>query len=149
MELFFLILITLFFWFITHPERSDSLEAKKIVECREFKTKEKTKQLFNLLKGAHNSHNRLVFHSLIGQILLFILAIYILTSSGSLFASAFIMSINLHLLKDEWDSFRQDKNHLADWLFWQIREPKAKVYLNEYLIAATLLFLIFTSLLLK
>jgi len=52
-------------------------------------------------------------------------------------------------LKDEWDSFRQDKNHLADWLFWQIREPKAKVYLNEYLIAATLLFLIFTSLLLK
>ncbi len=146
---FFLDIDHLIYWFVTHPEKNDSIEAKRILDLRNLRLlgrEGKTMKLFQLGQETHNTHTLLIFHSVVGQIILFILAIFVLTSGGSIFGSAFIMAINLHLLKDEWADYRKDKNHLSDWLFWQIREPKAKLYLNEYLIVVTLLFLIFSGL---
>lgn len=145
----------LIYWFITHPEEEDSIEAEKIVSdkmraAKGFsRIKEIIKDSYELLQRVHSSHARLVFHSVVGQAILFVLAIYVITSGGSIFGSALVMAANLHLLKDEWTDFRRNKDHLADWLFWQIREPKLKEYLKEYLVGVTLVFLILTGLLIK
>ncbi|PIQ70118.1 hypothetical protein COS55_02355 [Candidatus Shapirobacteria bacterium CG03_land_8_20_14_0_80_40_19] len=134
---FFLDIDHLIYWFITNPEKSDSIEAKK----------GKIKDWLRILKENHTSHTRLVFHSAVGQAVLLVLAFYLLTSGGSIFGSAFIVSINLHLLKDEWFDFQKDKVHLADWLFWQIRGFSAEKHLAIYLIITNVLFLILTGLL--
>lgn len=145
---FFLDIDHLVFWLVTHPERPDSIEAKRILGLTGLKPKVKLMQLFGLLENSHLSHNRLIFHSIVGQVILFILGIFVLTSGGSIFSSAFVMAANLHLLKDEWTDFQQNKDHLSDWLFWQVREASLKDYLVEYLVVATLFFIGLSKLLL-
>jgi len=145
----------LLYWFVTHQEEEDSKEAERIVRDKMRATKgfgrikEIIKDFYALLQRVHSSHSRLIFHSVVGQTILFVLAIYIVTSGGSVLGSALIMAANLHLLKDEWADFGRNKDHLADWLFWQIREPKLREYLKEYLVGVTLVFLILTGLLIK
>jgi len=145
----------LIYWFITHPEEEDSKEAEGILSDKMRTTKgfERIKamirDLYELLQRVRHTHSRLIFHSIVGQAILFILAIFVLSSGGSVFGSSLIMAANLHLLKDEWIDFEKNKEYLADYLFWQIREPKLREYLKEYLITATLIFLILTGLLIK
>jgi len=145
----------LLYWFVTHQEEEDSKEAERIVSDKMRATKgfgrikEIIKDFYALLQRVHSSHSRLIFHSVVGQTILFVLAIYIVTSGGSVLGSALIMAANLHLLRDEWADFGRNKDHLADWLFWQIREPKLREYLKEYLVGVTLVFLILTGLLIK
>ena len=157
---FFLDIDHLIYWFITHPEEEDSMEARRVIGSvgdvkdvgpafAKATAGKKIIRLYQLLQKAHESHTRLIFHSAIGQTILFILAIYIITSGGSIFGSALIMAANLHLLRDEWADFGRNKDHLADWLFWQIREPKLREYLKEYLVGVTLVFLVLTGLLIK
>jgi len=145
---FFLDIDHLIYWFVTNAEKSDSIEAKKTVETKSFSIKGKIKELYRILKVNHDSHTRLVFHSVVGQAILLILAFYLLTSGGSIFGSAFIISINLHLLKDEWfDFFDGKKQHLSDWLFWQVRGISTEKHLSIYLIIVSALFLVLTGLL--
>lgn len=145
---FFLDIDHLIYWFITNTEKSDSIEAKKTVETKSFSVKAKIKELYRILKANHDSHTRLVFHSVVGQVILLILAFYLLTSGGSIFGSAFIISINLHLLKDEWFDYSNGKRlHLSDWLFWQVRGVSTEKHLSTYLIMVSALFLVFTGLL--
>lgn len=132
------------YWFITHPEKEDSKEAKNIWNQNSLKFKEKLKKLYDLGQKWHNTHNRLMFHSAVAQVVLLLLSFYILTSGGSIFGSALIMSINLHLLKDVWTDFFERKEYLKDYLFWQVREPKIKEHIGEYLIIVSLIFLILT-----
>jgi hypothetical protein len=148
---FFLDIDHFVYWFITHPEEEDSQEAKEIVSgFGGIKgVVGKIKKLFFLVQKVHNSHNRLILHSVIGQVILFVLTVFVITSGGSIFGSAFVMAINLHLLKDEWTDYLKNKAHLADWLFWQVREPRLKEYLGEYLVAASLIFLGLTGLLVR
>lgn len=137
-----------FYWFLTNTDKEDSQAAKKIWETRGkgfSGFRQSFKKLWELLSENHKTHTRLVFHSLLGQIVMLILAIFVVTSSGSIFGSALILSLNLHLLKDEWEDFFRDKEHLADWLFWQVREPKLKEHLGVYLGAVTLIFLLLTG----
>lgn len=147
---FFLDIDHLLYWFVTHPEKEDSGEAREI--CGRIKgtrgirkTREVAGELYGLLKQAHFTHTRLIFHSAVGQAVLLILAVYILTSGGSIFGSAFIMSINLHLLKDEWSDFRGRKEYLVDWLFWQVSDSGIKKHIREYLVGASLIFLLLTA----
>jgi len=147
---FFLDFDHLVYWLATHPEAEDSKEARETI--RGFRgagdVRETTKKLYDLLKKVHFTHTRLVFHSVIGQVILLILAFYLLSSGGSIFGSAFILSVNLHLLKDEWTDYQKDRVHLADWLFWQVRGVTTEKQLTIYLIVVTTLFLFLTTLVL-
>lgn len=149
---FFLDIDHLLYWFFTHPEEEDSQEAREMAMGGTSTTgikiiTGKLRELYWLLRKSHDTHTRLILHSLIGQAVLLVMAVYLLTSGGSIFGSAFIMAINLHLLKDEWSDYAKDKNHLANWLFWQISDPKARRYLREYLVGVSLVFLLLTGLL--
>lgn len=132
----------LFYWFFYHPEKEDSQEAKSLLKQRNFLG------MYRLLVSSHATHTRMVFHTALFQIVLLIMAFYILSSGGSIFASGLVMAVNLHLLKDQWQVFLSgDKEYLIDWLFWQIKGIPAKKYLNFYLVGATIIFLVLTRLL--
>jgi len=146
---FFLDIDHLLYWFVTHPEKEDSVEARKVWGLGGMgDIKEKIARIYQLLQRVHESHVRLIFHSVVGQGILLVLAFYLLTSGGSIFGSAFIISISLHLLKDEWfDFFDGKKQHLSDWLFWQVRGISTEKHLSTYLIIVSALFLVLTGLL--
>jgi hypothetical protein len=136
---FLLDLDHLVYWFLTHPEKEDSIQAMSLYRTKNYKG------LYVLLQAWHQTHTRLVFHTATFQAILFVLAFYIISAGGSVFGSALIISINLHLLKDEWfDYFRKGKTGLAEWLFWQIKGLPVENYLNLYLFGVSALFLILT-----
>lgn len=136
---FLLDLDHLVYWFLTHPEKEDSIQALSLYKVKDYKG------LYDLLHNWHHTHTRLVFHTATFQAILFVLAFYIISAGGSVFGSALIMSVNLHLLKDEWyDYFKKGKTSLSVWLFWQINGISKENYLNLYLFGATAIFLILT-----
>ena len=138
---FLLDLDHLIYWFYAHPEAEDSRYAKILARTGNYKG------LYSLLVRYHQTHNRLIFHSAVFQIILIVLSFYVLTAGGSLLGSALVLSMNLHLLKDVWfDFIKNRKDELTDWLFWQIRGVAAVNYLNIYLVAVTVVFLLLTTL---
>lgn len=139
----------LFYWWYLHPEKEDSKEAKNIWNKSGLKLKKKLKRLYELGQKWHNTHNRLMFHSAVAQVVLLLLSFYILTSGGSIFGSALIMSINLHLLKDVWTDFVERKEYLKDYLFWQVSQTRIVSYLKEYLILVTVVFFILSLFFIK
>jgi hypothetical protein len=137
---FLLDLDHLIYWFYAHPEAEDSKYAKVLARTGNYKG------LYALLVRYHQTHNRLIFHSAIFQVILLIVTFYVLTAGGSLLGSALVLSMNLHLLKDEWfDFWKNRKEELVDWLFWQVREIPVSKYVNVYLVAVTLVFLLLTT----
>jgi hypothetical protein len=138
---FLLDLDHLIYWFYAHPEAEDSKYAKVLARTGNYKG------LYSLLVRYHQTHNRLIFHSVLFQVILLIVAFYVLTAGGSLLGSALVLSMNLHLLKDEWfDYLGKRKEELTDWLFWQVREIPVSKYLNVYLVVVTLVFLLLSAL---
>lgn len=127
----------LLYWFVTHPEKEDSTEAKALWQQKGFRG---YREMFQLVEKTHCTHDRLIFHTALFQVILFVLAFYIISSGGSFFGSGLVMAACLHLLKDEWQDYRRDKERLADWLFWQIKGIPAQEYLKLYLVAVSLIF---------
>lgn len=136
----------LLYWFYLHPEKEDSIEAKRILNLTGIKLEDKIKQLYKHLIASHNTHHRLIFHTATFQVILLVVAFFLVSSSGNFFGSAMILAINLHLLKDEWQVFFKDKQGLVDWLFWQVREIPVAKYLDGYMVVVSLIFLLLTGL---
>lgn len=141
----------LLYWFWTHPEKEDSVRAKEIIKnvkiIRVNQVIRVIHDLYVLLKENHQSHNRLTFHTVTFQIILLVLSVYMLSSSGSYFGSGLVLAMNLHLLKDVWrDYFVKGKEGLADWFLWQVRGWGVERYLREYLLLVTGVFLLMSGL---
>lgn len=143
MGMFLLDVDHLVWWFVTHPEEEDSKAALGI-----WKTKgvSGVGELKRLLYENHHKHIRLIFHSVLFQVILLILAFYALTSSNNFFVFGLVLSVNLHLLKDEWQDFFRDKQQLCNWLFWQINQENICRYTNLYLTIVSIIFLILSVL---
>lgn len=129
----------LLYWFIIHPEKEDSAEAKALWQQKGVGG---YRQIYGLIQKTHSSHDRLIFHSAVFQAILLVLAFYVVSSGGSFFGSGLIMSINLHLLKDEWQDYaKRGEGVVSNWLFWQIKGIPVQKYLKLYLIIISLIFL--------
>jgi len=139
---FLLDLDHLLYWFFSHPEKQDSQYAKVLLKTRNYRG------MYALLQRTHQAHTRLTFHTALFQLVLLALAFYVLTSGGSLFGSALVMAMNLHLLKDEWFDYLSGKREtLADWLFWQIKGVAVEKYLRLYLAGVSAVFLLLSLIL--
>lgn len=108
--------------------------------------KRKYKEAIFYSAETHLEHRNLTFHSALFQPLLLILAFFVLTSTGSLFGSGLVMSMNLHLLKDEWQCFLEEGE--LSFLFWQIKRKVDKSTQRLYLIVVTFFFSLLSLLLL-
>lgn len=108
--------------------------------------KKRYKEAIFYLLETHLEHRTLTFHSALFQPILLFLAFFVLTSTGSLTGLGLVMSMNLHLLKDEWQCFLEEGR--IDWLFWQIKREVDKRGQKIYLLIVTFFFLLLTRLLL-
>jgi len=108
--------------------------------------KKRYKEVIFYLGETHLEHRTLTFHSALFQPILLLLAFFVLTSTGSLFGSGLVMSLNLHLLKDEWQCFLTEGR--LDWLFWQIKGRINQRGEKIYLLTTTFIFFLLSRLLL-
>ena len=120
-------------------------QAEWAQRVRQLWQQKKYKEVILVSADTHMEHRRLIFHSVLCQPLLLILAFFVLSSTGSLFGAGLIMSVNLHLLKDLWACYLEDKR--LNWFFWQIRGGLSEKAQRAYLFRVTVFFLLLTRLL--
>lgn len=137
---FFLDIDHLIYWFYLEPNLDESHLAKTAWKKGDFRS------LLKLLETTHSHHTSLIFHHYFFQIIITLISIFVFTSSSSIFAKAFLLAINLHLLTDEIKDFYRDPSHLKLWLFArenkQLPTDSLKYYLLTFLVI-NLFFIVF------
>lgn len=103
------------------------------------------REALSLLVSTTEERTRLYFRQALGQVVLIILAIYLLTSSGGLFGKGLILSANLGILVEEWRGVLGDMGKLNRWLFQHVRDEVDDQTVKEYVFVVTLVFLILTG----
>lgn len=128
---------------ITKPDKPCSLKAQEFLKKKDYRN------FFWLVVNSHYEHQELTFHSALFLPIWIVFCFFILTSSGSLFASSLVMTIYLHLLKDIWDIVRLEKSYQLNFLFWQIKPPAEEKIKKYYVWTVTAAFLLITLYLLR
>lgn len=116
------------------------------VKFRSLWQQKKYQEALQVCFESHLEHRRLIFHSALFQPILLLLSFFVLTSTGSLFGVGLVMSMNLHLLKDEWQTFLGETG--LNWIFWPIKRRINQEGQKVYLWAMTFVFLLLSLLLL-
>jgi len=118
------------------PEKTSAKKFQALLKEKKYK-----EALFSLAE-THFEHNELIFHNAVFIPIWIILSFFILSSSGSIFASILVMTIYLHLLKDIWDVIRIEKSYNLKFLFWQIKTPIEEKIKRYYVWGITLIFIL-------
>lgn len=141
--IFFLDIDHFIFWFFIKPNTEESRLVKLAITNKDFKSVAK------IVQTSHKTHYNLIFHHYFFQVILVIFSLFILTSTKNTFISAFVLSLNLHLIIDEIVDFKSDPKNLQKWLF--AREPKqlSVIFLKKYIIIFAIFSVLFTFLLIQ
>lgn len=131
------------FWYFLKPNLEESRLAKAAINHRDFKA------VYRLLKTSHQTHYNLVFHHYFFQSILVIFSLFIFTSTNNLFVSSLIISLNLHLLVDEFIDYQKDPKMLQKWLFSRESTQLPIKFLGRYLAIFSLIFVFFIFLLIN
>ena len=126
----------LIYFFVTNPHELTSQRVRRLFEQRRFK-----EGLF-LMADTVLERPRLSLHNALFQVILCVLALFVLTSTNNLFGAGLVMSLALHLLKDEFQDLKKDANHLRNWLFWQFKFEVSLQNQKIYLVLMTLIFIL-------
>ncbi|PIZ58734.1 hypothetical protein COY20_03270 [Candidatus Shapirobacteria bacterium CG_4_10_14_0_2_um_filter_40_12] len=133
----------LIFWFYLRPNLEESRLALMAWKKGDFRS------LLKLLESTHLNHTNLIFHHYFFQVVMVLISFFVFTSSKFIFAKAFLLAVNIHLLVDEFNDFFQNPRHLQDWLFARENKQLPLNSLKPYLIFFTLISLVFTYLLIS
>ncbi len=125
---FFLDIDHLLYWYYLQPNLGESRIAKKLL------IEKKYKQLLQHLVLYHKNHTSLVFHHFAFQAILLVLTIFITTSTATIFGKAFCLAIYVHLLVDQINSYKENPQHLSDWLFARSPLKPLHKHLKNYII---------------
>ncbi|MFZ5366107.1 MAG: hypothetical protein ACOZBZ_02340 [Patescibacteria group bacterium] len=129
----------LLYTFIQAPHEFTSQRAKRFFEQRKFW------EGIILLFETQEERGRMIFHSVLFQVILVILTFFVLTSSASLFGKGLVLGMLLHSLTDQGFEFVKN-GEIENW-FWQFRQKPAVNLQALYLAVIFLLFLILSLLL--
>ena len=121
---------------ITKPDHPSSQEFRKILSQKKYF------QALIALVRSHLNHTELPFHNAIFIPIWALFCFFILSSSGSIFASSLVMAMYLHLLKDIWEVARREKNFSLNFLFWQIKSPISLKIKEYYVYIITVVFIL-------
>jgi hypothetical protein len=135
---FFLDIDHLIHWFYLEPNLDESHLAKTAWKRGDFKS------LLKLLESTHMHHTNLIFHHYFFQIIITLISIFVFTSSSNIFAKAFLLAINIHLLTDEIKDFYHNPDHLKLWLFARENKQLPTESLKYYLLTFLVINLFFT-----
>lgn len=131
------------FWYFLKPNLEESRLARTALSRHDFKS------IFRLIKISHNTHHNLIFHHYFFQIILVLFSFFIFTSTNNLFVHSLTISLNLHLLIDEYIDYFRDPKILQKWLFAREQTQLPVKFLGQYLAVFTVFFVIFVTLLIK
>ncbi|RLC35703.1 hypothetical protein DRH14_00185 [Candidatus Shapirobacteria bacterium] len=141
---FFIDIDHFLYWFLLQPQLEESRLAKLLIKQKQYK------KLFQLLEATHDSHQSLIFHHLTTQITLVLLATFVLSSTNSPFAIAFLIATSIHLSIDQihilFRPNQSNKQQLQQWLFARLPIQLPTKYLPHYVttfLAINLIFIIF------
>lgn len=136
---FFLDIDHLIYWLYLQPNLEESRLAQAAIKKKDYKS------ILRLLEITHKNHISLIFHHYFFQIVLVLASFFIFTSSSSVFAMAFLLALNIHLLVDEFVDLSRDPHHLQTWLFAREKKQLTLKSLQYYLyvfLGLTILFVI-------
>lgn len=131
----------LIFWYFLKPNTEESRLAK--ITIKNFDIKSLTK----LINASHSSHHNLIFHHYFFQSILVLFTFFIFTSTSNLFVLSLVVSLNLHLLVDEYLDFLINPKILQKWLFAREEKQLPLKFLNRYLAIFSIFLIIFIILL--
>ena len=131
----------LLYWLFLNPNIEESRLAQIAFKKHDFIS------LLKLLESTHHKHTSLIFHHFFFQVVLAAISIFIFTSSNNIFIKGLILALNIHLLVDEINDFRSDKNHLQDWLFAREQKQLPINFLSRYIGVFTIITIVFILLL--
>jgi hypothetical protein len=100
--------------YLVHPEEPLSVEVKRLVLVKHYR------EAMRLLIIRAAEQQRLVSRSILFLFGWTAVAVYVVTSTGSLLASGIVLGAGLHLAYDIATSWK-DKEQLKGWLCWQIK----------------------------
>ena len=129
------------FWYFLKPNIEESRLAKTTIKNLDFKS------IIKLINTSHSTHHNLIFHHYFFQSILVLFTFFIFTSTTNLFVISLVVSLNLHLLIDEYIDFFVNPKILQKWLF--AREPTQlpTKFLGRYLVFFSVFLVIFIILL--
>ena len=131
----------LIFWYFLKPNIEESRLAKTTIKNFDAKS------LIKLINASHSTHHNLIFHHYFFQSILVLFTFFIFTSTDNLFILSLIVSLNLHLLVDEYMDYFNNPKILQKWLFAREETQLPTKFLNRYLAFFSLFIIIFIFLL--
>src|SRR3989338_5033735 len=104
------------FVYVTNRNQNTSKQIRKLISSRRIL------KAFRFWSENHRQENRLLLHSIIGQIFLVSLFLFLQALDiRSSILSGIILGMMLHILADQALDLGRRK-HLRDWVFWPVRE---------------------------
>lgn len=92
--------------------------------------------------------NELITHSVLFLLIYVGLAIYVLTSTGSVIGIGLILGIGLHLCIDLW-RYQKDEQKFRQEFLWQLKQQLSKQQINYLVIGFSLFFLLLSFLVIR
>jgi|GEM_PF-1316851 len=128
--------------FYTRPEEINSVTAIQLFKNRRYK------EMVFFVLSHRDERKQLILHSAIMAPVLFLLSVFIITSSGSIFGMGLVLGIFLRYILDLGFLYKQGSFILKEKFFWQVKgeidDKNQKIYLLLILfgfIFSSLLFL--------
>lgn len=128
----------LLYAYVHAPHELTSQRARRFFEQKRYQ------EGVILLIETQEERGRMIFHSVLFQLILLILTFFVLTSSASLLGKGACLGMFLHSLVDQGSEFIRN-GEIDNW-FWQFREKPATNLQAIYLVVIFLLFIIFSLL---
>ena len=121
--------------YILHPEVQVSQYVK-------FKIKQKQyKSAFETLNSRGGEFDKLTTRSFLFQVAWIGLAIFAISSVGSLFGKTLVMALGLRILAENWKLYLTEGQRLKSSLFWQVKREISNKELKWYMYGMSGLFL--------
>lgn len=119
-----------------HRETADSQSVYKLLQKGQYFL------VWRLANRENNRQMRLNLRSALFQVILILLAVFVVTSTNSLFGQGLIFGLSLKLLLDEWSDYLTQPDYLRSWLFWQVKREVSLKETKIYLYVMTGVFLL-------
>jgi hypothetical protein len=108
----------------------------------------KIKKIFHTFLTGRDQQNELITRSIFFLIVYVGLALYVMTSTGSVLGMGMILGIGLHFCLDFW-SYRQNHEKFNHHFFWQMKRKLEEKEITYLVIIFSLFFLLLSMLAIK
>jgi len=112
--------------FILHPEAQLSQYVNYYIKKKNYKA------AWGLVNKRGGEMGKLTTRSAMFQVAWVVLALFAITSVGSMFGRVLVMGLGLRMLWENWEGYRTNRPNLKKQLFWQVKREITNDELKWY-----------------